>query len=312
MPHLHDHLASHAGKVANRFAYHSPVRWASLAYRHVPTLARPAQEPLRWVADRAAPRGTTILLLACPRSGSSWIGRCFASADDALYLREPINAFHKAVVGPSKTVIPLDSDAALATYSIATRRAFAALPVFPKHVVPEPWQWSLLRRARGRLIIKEVNPLAAGLFLAYRPIVILLVRHPAAVASSRVQLGWDDGAGDSWSTFGAWYGSVLAESARTLETYPEARVITYEDLCREPLEILRGLFTYTQLDWNARVERAVTDTLTGDSDRHWGTNRDTSAMADAWRGKLDPDALMALRDGYASSEPPLYLSDSDW
>jgi hypothetical protein len=45
------------------------------------------------------PMQPSILVLSLPRSGSSWVGETLGVADDAMYLREPMNKFFIAYMG---------------------------------------------------------------------------------------------------------------------------------------------------------------------------------------------------------------------
>src|SRR3990170_2276289 len=124
-----------------------PVGWARFGplsgfiARRVPTLRPP------------------LLLLAFPRSGSSWVGEILGSAKNALYLREPLSQGLNVRNGRRGTVT-LQVDAA---YGRDMDRAFLGLPTFPRHVVLFPKQWNLRGRPAARVVIKEVNPLGGGM-----------------------------------------------------------------------------------------------------------------------------------------------------
>ena len=51
------------------------------------------------IAAAAPVRQPPVLLTSLPRSGSSWIGRILGSADEALYLREPLTQAYLKRIG---------------------------------------------------------------------------------------------------------------------------------------------------------------------------------------------------------------------
>lgn len=134
--------------------------------------------------------GKPALVISLPRSGSSWIGRILGGAPNATYLREPLTQSNLAL-GASSTVFYVDPQLPPHSYTQFADYAFTGLPAFSTGIVQTPSQWSLLSRINKRLVLKEVNPLAlAWLCETYRPRIIYLVRHPAAVALSYWRLGW--------------------------------------------------------------------------------------------------------------------------
>lgn len=283
-----------------------------------------ARHPVPWaqvrpLAERIASRrlaGPPVLVLSMPRSGSSWVGATLGSAPDAAYLREPVtHVWSRSLVQPA--VYEIDPDRPHHRYAAIASTAFAGLPDFPREVVADAAQWRAAQRRR-RLVIKEVNPLALRwMMTAYRPVVLYLVRHPAAVAYSHVSQGWkvdgydelfigrrrDSGelrqseVGDGvWARLGALQALALNDAYAAM---PEAErlgidlhVIRYEDLCSDPVTAFRSLFDLAGVRWSDAVASSL-----------------RAQPADAWRTSLDPADLAEVRRGYELFDPPLYRDD---
>ena len=275
------------------------------------------------LAGLVALGGPPVLLLSLPRSGSSWVGAVLGSAANALYLREPVSQQRRAA-GEPYTVVDVPASRPPVLVRAASDLAFAGIPAFPPEVISTPRQWSLGRRRRGRPVIKEVNPLACAFWLQhYRPHVILLVRHPAAVALSYSRLGWlgnedvqadtDDPRHTVWEKSGMRQGHVHRSVLSALEGYPDHRIVQYEDLCQAPAAAFEALFAFAGLEWSAEVVRFIASSSTDAAGRHpYGTRRDSKRMADSWRGRLPDEDLAALRRGYLRYGLPWYSDPEDW
>lgn len=191
------------------------------------------------------------------------------------------------------------------------------------------------------MVIKEVNPLAlAWLLDTYRPRVVFLMRHPAAVALSYQALNWCNAeaklaelgtrlmngslrpwqetiqsASGFWQAHGAFQGAVLRVALQALTAYADAITITYESLCENPETSFRALFEFAGLTFDERVHDRIRESSVGtaqDAAGNYGTRRDTLRMAAAWKGKLTPEQLASLHAGYAAFDLPYYRDSNDW
>jgi len=279
-----------------------------------------------------------ILVVSLPRSGSSWVGETLGSSKSALYLREPITQSYMAE-GGKYTVVDLDPHSPLPGYQYFAHLAFSGLPAFPRTVVIFPNRWSLFARRNKRLVIKEVNPLACQWLLqTYRPRVIFLVRHPAAVARSWNQLGWitskDEllfatgrllkgplsrwretimSASSFWEMQGALQGAVLRQALDCLAAYEDFKTIRYEDLCTSPIKIFQDLFHFSGLTWDRDVEELILAKISGEnSAAPYSTTRNSKTMPDAWKEKFAAADLDSLRQYFCAFELPFYNTPDDW
>jgi len=293
----------------------SPVRWARFgALSEAIARAWPLAQP-------------PVLVLSLPRSGSSWVGQGLGHAEEALYLREPLTQSHLAR-GGSLSVFEVDPDAPPREYRRDADRAFCGCPAFRPGIVRRRDDWSLARRRRRRVIIKEVNPLATDwLIRRYRPKVIFLVRHPGAVALSYWKLGWTRLRTEErfaalargraarhgpksafWAQHGLFQALALERALAALAHHQDHEIVRYEDLCAEPIAGFRRLYAFAGLGWGAGVEDFVAGKTVRDDSHPYGTSRRSRAMIDAWKGEIAEPDRRALRDAYLERNPPLYTA----
>ena len=286
----------------------SPVAWARLG-RLSEALAR-----------RLPTQGPPLLVLSLGRSGSTWLSATLGRAANALHLHEPLTQPRLAADKTQPTNFEVDPANPPALYSQCAQAAFLGLPAFPlsaqsrpTQVVRYPEQWGLLERSRRRLVIKEINPFACRWLLqAYRPRLIYLVRHPAAVALSNERLGFLPGL-DIWRRQGEHQASAHRYVLDLLRDYPDHTTVTYEALCEAPAVEFRRLCEFAGLTWDKQLEAFIeTNTADGDRRQAYTIERNSRAMVDAWRHEIAPDALAALRSAYTAQPLPWYQADRDW
>lgn len=275
-----------------------------------------------FIAKHLPPLSPPLLILSLPRSGSSWVGETLGRAPEAMYLREPFTQSRGEddpfAYDAGEWAFDTSPDRQPAKYWQMAEFAFIGLPWFQRSSVVFPEQWSLMGRVRRRLVIKEVRSLInIWLVPRYRPRVIFLVRHPAAVALSYKTLGWGQfNAVEKWRQHGEFQAHAQRIILDRLLEHPDYRVITYETLCADPLSQFKALFEFTQLTWTAQMEQHIQDRTMGEIDneaRHpYDLNRNSRRMIDSWRSRINAEELWALRMGYNSFTLPWYASDADW
>ncbi len=283
----------------------------------------------------------SVLVLSLPRSGSSWIGEILGSAANALYLREPLTQSNIAMDSASPAQVYIDPDAPQKSFQRFADTAFGGIPAFPRNIVSKPAQWSLVNRRGRRVVIKEVNVLACEWLLKrYRPRVVFLVRHPAAVALSYLKLGWSTVdakallcsherliqgplqkwdkyilslTSDFWENLGALQGAALRFALDSLMTYDGCKIILYEDICSDPLAVFEALFKFARLTFDQQIKEIIINrSAGGDTEHHYGTSRNSKDMTGAWKHKVPDAELIRLRDAYSVFHLPWYQSANDW
>lgn len=296
----------------SRWKSRTPVRWAR--FGRLSLLAAKVVKPL------APP----VLIISLPRSGSSWVGEILGSAANALYLREPINQSVIAAEGEAP-LIPIDPERVGSVYALAADYAFSGLPLFPEDILWNPYQWPFIERRNRRLVIKEVNPLACRWLLQFKPRVVFLVRHPAAVALSHRKMGWWHSVNGGWSEKDCWrihgeyQATILHGSNDSLLEYPDLLVVQYEQLCERPLAVFAEMFDFAGLHWDATIKQLIAKRSlnykspdSSDDLDPYSTTRNSLAMIDAWRTKMTGADLDELQKGYETFNLPWYRSEKDW
>lgn len=268
--------------------------------------------PSRLLARAIRPQSPPALVLAFPRSGSTWVGETLGRAANALYLEEPINqSVLAAGVRFNFVKEPLNPPE---VYRRHAAIALSACPAFRLGIVKLPGQWSLAARPRRRLVLKEVHPAACAWLLRHaQPRLVLLVRHPAAVALSYKRLGWWTERPGEWHYLGDFQGRALRAALAALADYPAHCVARYEDLCADPLGEFRRLFDFAGLDWGEPVEAFIQRaTSGGDSNGEGRTARHSLSMISAWRGSITAAEAAELRAAYRAYDLPWYRADEEW
>lgn len=279
----------------------APVSWV----RHAPWT--------KWLTRVLRTRQPALMLLSLPRSGSSWTGEALGCASDALYLREPVTQ-SDPLFESLGTLFAIDGPAVNARYERPAGKAFAGWPDFDPGIVRFPDQWALHRRRSRRVVIKEVNPFACGWHIEhYAPRLVLLVRHPAAVALSWQRKGWLRADAGSWAANGELQGRALRSALDALTRYEAHRVVLYEDLCAHPISSFTALYRFAGLTWDARAEAFITDrTHNDDAGNTWDTSRNSQQMIDAWRTQAVPSHVRALHQAFSVFGLPWYRDHQTW
>ena len=131
-----------------------------------------------------------VLLLSYPRSGSSWVGAVLSYSNNLTYMFEPVTRpYQKYQAGYA--MADLKDPEIYQRYLKYAREAFQGNVPRQLDSAEDLKQYSVFGRKFRHLLIKEVNPRAAYLYCEhFNPNILLLIRHPAAVALSFWVLGF--------------------------------------------------------------------------------------------------------------------------
>lgn len=303
-----------------------------------------------------------IFVTGAHRSGSSWVGEMLSASRQAAYVHEPFNL----IVRPGWTPRPLPhwylyvTEENAATYRAAVEPAFRLRypvrgrgPLTPRGmgvVAVRAAQSALARRRRRRPLVKDPLALFSTEWLVstFGAVPVVLVRHPAAFASSLARLDWrfdftnwldqpllvrdhlgpfvDDirahmkrseaGEADLIDEAALMWRVIYATVATFRRRHADWIFRRHEDLSARPAEEFAALYEHLGLTWNGRAERAVTRSTTGSrAEGRPGTvapsRRDSTAVTRLWASRLEPAAVDRLRaavDDVASA----FYSDDDW
>ncbi len=285
-----------------------------------------------------------IFVTGAPRSGTTFVGKVLSMAPSVDYIHEPFNP-DCGIPGVDQRFAYVDPDAGdpawvervsdLMTYRTRLRTGYYPEDTPSRRMIKAivgsrgPFYYRLARlNPIGRHVVLK-DPIGCLLteFLArrfsMRPVV--MIRHPAAFASSYKRLGWtpqlqalrqQPGLVDRYfadSRLLRETGNRVADAARLwaaihtvladqLERNPDWVVLRHEDLNASPIETFAGLYAHLELPWSARIERRVA-ALTGTS------NRAEARTARVQDFRRDSKSLFDLRMAGLSREEQATVAD---
>jgi Sulfotransferase family len=179
----------------------------------------------------------SVWICSWQRSGSTWLAELLARAQHTRLIYEPANEPERLYTGEDAARTPLPTAAGAASRSVVAALAGSG---------HSPWldQLNATTLAR-RSVVKDVRGLAiAGIVAAASPApIVLLVRHPFAVARSAVALGWTD---PSLSPAAAFVAEVQSwcdhhRAAAADPRLARAYLASYEELVAAPQSALADL-----------------------------------------------------------------------
>lgn len=280
--------------------------------------------PRKLAADVLAARQPPILIIGLPRSGSSWLGDVLATAEGVKYYREPFNCTWQPEAEPYQYLYLREEDAHLEfdTYVSAAFEGRVPKEHVDRHV------WGQHRRFDwwpGRVLIKEVHAILAAERIEHvaNAEVIVIVRHPGALAASWSRMREKRPDGPQWYDIDSQLDRLLAqpqliedylrpyvevlERARSGEKYFEkvgamwgavyhvilsqaARrgwtIVTHESLCGDAEGQYGKLYEELDLRWSKRTTEFLQASTTAHSERPFETQRISEDEPDKWRDEM--------------------------
>jgi hypothetical protein len=286
----------------------------------------------RFYRDTESLTSNSVMIAGTARSGTTWLADIIASQRPCRIMFEP---FHSQLVSEFKAfhyfhyMRPAEPDPELLTYC---RRIFTGdirhkwIDRQVEHLFP---QYRLIKEIRANLFLKWLNDTFPEVPLLF------LVRHPCAVVSSRLQLGWaTDTDIDSFISQPALVEDFLfakmdvIHGAKTAAekhaviwcihhlvpiqqfTGTSLNIVFYEDLCLQPeLEIPKIFRSINQQFDESVYEHLSIPSVT--------TTRRNSIRIDRWQEELSEKQIgdilrivdaFGLGDIYGNSPAPLTRS----
>jgi Sulfotransferase family len=301
-----------------------------------------------------------IIVTGSHRSGTTWTGALLGFSGEALPIHEPFNpAYPRSWFAdpPARwfeAVAPDDAERAAQMQRIVDLRPpvmkMAARSARPRHLarVAQEAARALEARLRGRrALLKDPIAFFSVEWLAdtFDADVIILVRHPAAFASSLKRLSWqfdftnltsqpavmasiDDALADEVRS-AARHGLEIIDTstllwrvvnsiaARHRERHPDWTVVRYEDLAADPLEGFESLYSRVGLTWSQRAADAVRGHTSGDNATEvadgdkGGIVRDSTAAMWTWRDRLTDAEIERVKSATGDVWREFY-DEADW
>ena len=268
----------------------------------------------------------SILLLSYPRSGSSWLGMILATSDGVAYLREPVTQPYMGKYHGKFALLQLDQDRQVfPIYHMLAEDAFQGRPPVYPYVVNRLSDFHITRRKSRQVLVKEVNPHAVKFYVEnFHPKVILLIRHPAAVALSFHQLGWlestdvqmdhEKGLSNAWQKFAYTYGTVLQNTLEYLKEKQNFEVAIYEAFASDPHNEFIRLFQTLGIKPPINYDEVINKyCFSSKESNHKGEVMRTSMnMIDKWKSELTEEQVADIKHGFCESRLEYYRNASDW
>jgi hypothetical protein len=302
-------------------------------------------------------RNRPILVTGTQRSGSTWVGQMIASHPRVVYIWEPFNK--KVPNSPIKYwyhhVTPHEQERFRAylqphlTFRYPWWAAIKDRP-HPRRVVGTALRTAqcCYRRMIGcRPLMKDPSALFAAEWLAqnYDMDMVVLIRHPAAFASSMKRLNWPFWFGELWpqqELMRDYLEPFRDEVRRAAEkppdlidqailiwriihhvilrfqrAHPDWIFLRHEDLSRQPVEEFAKLFARLGLDMLPRVRRTIEAHTAEDNPKEAAEKiahqlkRDSKGNIWNWRSRLLPEEIARVRQGTQDIARHFY-TEADW
>ncbi len=308
-----------------------------------------------------------ILVTGVHRTGTSWVGKMLAASGEAGYINEPLNVLHR----PGVMRLPIER-----WYTYICRdnesdylEAYMELMRFHYHTGAEiralhsrkdigrmgrDWLTFLRSRLQNkRPLIKDPFALFSIPWFIKRLgcQVVVILRHPAAFASSLKRLNWcfqiEDLLAQPLLTRD-WLSPFQDEMLAITEShhveaasddiisrasllwrmayhcvnlirqeFPQLIIVRHEDLSLNPLKGFRTLYEDFGMDFNSAVEKAILRSSSSDNPKEVSKNRifttrlDSRANLENWKRRLTSQEIIRVRH-LTETIAELYYPDINW
>ena len=307
------------------------------------------------------PKPRPILVTGSHRSGSTWLGQMIAASDSVGYIHEPFNIDRGPGMCRTRfpywfTYIRPGTDGAVADdfrrlldfrYNYLAQALTVRSRRDARVLVRDGGHFMRYRRRHVRPLVKDPMALFSAEWIAdtFDAQVVVVVRHPAAFASSLKLDGWTHPFShflnqpaliedylspfqDEIAAFAREERDILDQAAllwrlvhHTIAEYrsrhPEWRIVRHEDLSLDPIGGFGTIFEALDLSYTDAVQEAImrSTSSSNPADRDVTgrrfLTRDSRANIDNWRRRLTRPEVERVRAGVADVSP-LFYSDEDW
>lgn len=295
------------------------------------------------------------------RSGTTWVGRTIAKAPGIGYLDEPLRPNHRPGVLAADVphwfpYIPEGTGGDLVrdvrrtlAFRYGYRRELGALrtPRDAARLVRDAARFGLHRVRGDRPLWKDPLAVLSVPWLAgtFGMDVVVMIRHPAAFASSLKRMGWTHDFShftaqprlvedlvpefaDRIEAFAARPPDVVDQAvllwliihaviARYRVEHPEWIYLRHEDVSQRPEAEFRQVFERLGVGFTDRVAAFVAETTSTANPTEAGSGvahqlrRDSAANVETWKTRLEPDEIRRIRAGTEELAAQFY-GDGAW
>jgi hypothetical protein len=306
--------------------------------------------------DNSVALKNPILITGSPRSGTTWVGKIIAKSPKVHYVHEPFN-FEKPTCSCG---VKFDS-----WFFYISKANEAIYLNHIKHILNSPFNYfNVLNYIKETLVTKRLrylkniptsfstipllkDPLAVisseWLASTFGMKVIVLIRHPAAIASSYKRLNWShpfshflnqpllmtehlypfesqildfannerdiiDQAALLWKLI---YHMVI----QFQKSHNNWIFIRHEDLSRDPETGFQRIFNHLNLEFSDKIKQTVTkhsfSNYPIDSDNHFSIVRNSQKAIGQWKINLTLNEIERIRESVEQVSSAFY-SEKDW
>jgi Sulfotransferase family len=300
-----------------------------------------------------------ILVTGAHRSGTTWVGAMLALSPEVGLIHEPFSPDTSAGVsgGPFERAFQyvcaenedeyVERVERTLRFSYDFRRqlpTIRSLRVLRRTGI-DVWKFCANRARRSRPLVKDPIAVFSSEWFASRfdAQVVVLVRHPAAFASSLVRLRYSH----DFKSFlaqplllrdhlGRFEAEIRDFAARerdcfeqaillwrliysTVDTFrarqPEWTVVRHEDLAGDPASGFESLYASLGLELSDRIRRLIAEHSAEENPAElagWHDVRlNSRASVGSWKTRLSPEQIERVREGTRDVWPAFYAGD-DW
>lgn len=305
--------------------------------------------------------GDAILVTGAHRSGTTWVGRMLATNSRVAYVSEPLNVWHRP--GVLRTSVKhwytyicaenedkyLSSFQEILNYKYHTRlevESLRSLKDFMR-MCRDWWIFSNGRWYSQIPLLKDPFALFSASWFAKRLNcrVVILVRHPAAVTSSLMRLGWNFDFHDLLQQpllMRDWLESfrrdmeglldspedVIAQScllwrmvyhvvSRLRELYSQFLIIRHEDISMDPIREFENLYEALHLEYSHSVMQTILNSSSRKNPPEasrkaaHSVHLNSLSSIENWKYRMSKSDIERVRE-LTSDVAPLFYSDQDW
>lgn len=299
-----------------------------------------------------------IVVTGAHRAGTTWVGRMLAAGGEVVYINEPFSPIHRPGVCAARFThwyeyVCADNEASYLTGFRAMLelrygwwRELKALRSLrdAARMVRDGWAFARGRRRGLRPLLKDPFAVFSVPWLVRRwgAQTVALVRHPAAVVSSWLRLGWvvrparlweqpllvrdwlapeaavvqAAGQSDDPLVAAAVLWRLIYGVVYRLREQGLALVIRYEDLALDPEGAFERVYRHLGLTYTPQAQRAIrcytqAEAVETDPAHPHRVRLNSREAATVWKQRLDPEAIQRIREW---TEPVArhFYGDEDW
>jgi hypothetical protein len=260
-----------------------------------------------------------IYIVGLPRSGTTWLASILNTAQSVKYFYEPFNPQRVPESLPHlmKYLRVNDSDPSFNSFCQATFSGrLSNQLVYKKMAKPYCRFGHALRWLPGRVMVKDVHSLMSLAWMQknIQPVILVIIRHPCAVAASwfrhfnldvelrgvhrifnQPSLREDylypyqhlfHEKADFWQKIAVYWGAVYHVILQQQKQYPCWKVIRHEDLCHNPTQSFKELFSELNLTWTDQTNNLLKLSTSQDSCRPYIPFRISATEPMKWKKEL--------------------------